>query len=43
MKDLSNFLSSAPVLATVWMVVTAGALIQPLIARFIVVSFLNIQ
>ncbi len=28
MKDLSNFLSSAPVLATVWMVVTAGALIE---------------
>jgi photosystem I subunit IX len=28
MKDLSNFLSSAPVLATVWMVITAGVLIE---------------
>jgi photosystem I subunit IX len=28
MQDLTKFLSSAPVLATLWMVATAGALIE---------------
>jgi len=28
MKDLSKYLSSVPVLATIWMVVTAGLLIE---------------
>jgi photosystem I subunit IX len=28
MQNLTKFLSTAPVLATIWMVVTAGALIE---------------